>query len=67
MEEIHLPSPTMAPPVIGLGVLLLSFGIVFGIVLVLAGAALIALGVAVWLINDAREFMSAGDHGSGHH
>jgi hypothetical protein len=65
-EEIHLPSPTLAPPTVGLGVMLLSFGILFGIGLVVAGFALMVLGIAVWLINDAREFVKAGDHG-GHH
>lgn len=45
--------------------MLLGFGIVFGIGLVIAGAALMVLGIAVWLVNDAREFMKAGDQ-SGH-
>jgi hypothetical protein len=66
-EEIHLPSPTLAPPIVGLGVMLLGFGILFGIGLVIAGALLMALGIAIWLINDAREFMKAGDHGHGGH
>jgi hypothetical protein len=65
-EEIHLPSPTLAPATIGLGVMLLSFGILFGIALVIAGALFMALGIAVWLINDAREFERAGE-GSAHH
>jgi hypothetical protein len=64
--EIHLPSPTMAPPIIGLGVMILTFGILFGIVLVAIGALLMAAGIALWLINDARDFVKAGDHG-GHH
>ena len=62
-EEIHLPSPTLAPPTVGLGVMLLSFGILFGPGLIVAGALLMVLGIAVWLINDAREFMKAGEHG----
>ena len=66
-EEIHLPSPTLAPPIVGLGVMLLGFGILFGIGLVIAGALLMVLGIAIWLINDAREFMKAGDHGHGGH
>ena len=65
-EEIHLPSPTMAPAIIGLGVTLLSFGILFGIGLIVAGALLMAVGTAIWLINDAREFEKAGDHGAHH-
>lgn len=65
-KEIHLPSPTLAPPIIGLGVTLLSFGILFGIGLVIVGALLMVLGIAIWLVNDAREFEKAGEHG-GHH
>jgi hypothetical protein len=64
--EIHLPSPTLAPPIIGLGVTILTFGILFGVALVAVGALLMAAGIALWLVNDAREFVKAGDHG-GHH
>lgn len=63
-EEIHLPTPTLAPATIGLGVMLLGFGILFGMALLVAGAAFVALGIVVWLVNDAREFMRTGD---GHH
>jgi hypothetical protein len=65
-EEIHLPSPTLAPATVGLGVMLLSFGILFGVALVVAGALFMLLGIVVWLVNDAREFERAGEHG-GHH
>lgn len=65
-EEIHLPSPTLAPATVGLGVMLLAFGILFGLPLVLAGALFMVLGIAVWLINDAREFVRAGEHGGEH-
>lgn len=65
-DEIHLPSPTLAPATVGLGVMILTFGILFGPVLILAGAAFMVLGIATWLINDAREFMRAGEHGDGH-
>lgn len=62
-DEIHLPSPTIAPAVIGLGVVFLSFGILYGIALLLLGAAFMVLGIVIWLINDAREFVKAGEHG----
>ena len=65
-EEIHLPSPTLAPATVGLGVMLLGFGILFGVGLLVAGAAIMVLGIVVWLVNDAREFMRTGD-GGGHH
>lgn len=65
-EEIHLPSPTLAPATIGVGVTLLSFGILFGVGLIAVGAVFMAIGIAIWLINDAREFEKAGDHGGPH-
>lgn len=74
-EEIHLPSPTVAPATIGLGVLLLTFGVA-GLsdhapdalrgaspLLLIVGAVFIVLGLAVWLINDAREFAHDDGHG----
>ncbi len=76
-EEIHLPTPTMAPPAIGLGVMLLTFGVaglsdrapasLHGLtpILVIVGGLLMVLGLAIWLINDAREF-THGDHGAPH-
>ena len=65
-EEIHLPSPTLAPATIGLGVTILTFGILFGLWLVVLGTVVFVIGLAVWLINDAREFVQAGEHGEGH-
>lgn len=74
-EEIHLPSPTIAPATVGLGVLLLAFGVA-GLsarapetlrgaspVLLGVGALIIVLGLATWLINDARGFTDADGHG----
>jgi hypothetical protein len=39
--EPHLPPPSLSPAVIGLGVTILSFGILFGLVLIVVGAAAI--------------------------
>lgn len=47
--------------------MLLTFGILFGIGLVIAGALFMLIGIVVWLVNDAREFERAGEHGGGHH
>ena len=66
-DEIHLPSPTIAPATVGLGVMVLTFGILYGLALVIAGAILMVLGIAIWLINDAREFVKAGESGHGGH
>ena len=43
--------------------MILTFGIAFGIALVVIGALLMAGGIGLWLYNDAREFLHTGDHG----
>lgn len=62
-HEIHLPSPTVAPAVIALGVMLIAFGILFGPILAAVGGVIMLAGLATWLINDAREYARAGDRG----
>jgi len=56
---------------IGLGVTILAFGVLFGLWLILLGGAIIITSVATWLIDDARAMVSAqrtdGDgHGAQH-
>ncbi len=63
--QIHLPPPSMAPVTIGIGVTILSFGILYGLVLVAIGGLIFLVGLAGWLIEDARAFSHAGD-GAGH-
>lgn len=67
--QIHLPPPSMAPVTIGIGVTILSFGILYGLALVAIGGLIVLAGLAGWLIEDARAFSHAGDgvaHGGGH-
>lgn len=67
-EEIHLPTPTLAPATIGLGITLIAFGILWPPIPLIVGGLFFVVGLAVWLINDAREFVAAGDHeGHGGH
>ncbi len=47
--------------IIGLGVTILSFGILFGLVLIALGAVILVIGLATWLIDDARAYVAAGD------
>ena len=64
---IHLPPPSMAPVTIGIGVTILSFGILYGLALVAIGGLIFLAGLAGWLIEDARAYSAAGDgaaHGS---
>lgn len=64
--EPHLPPPSMSPPIIGLGVTFLSFGILFGVVFIAIGVVILLIGLATWLIDDARAYVAAGDRDSGH-
>jgi len=57
-HEIHLPGPSLSPPLLGLGVTILAFGILFGL-------PLIIVGFGIFLIDDARSFAQAPDEG--HH
>jgi hypothetical protein len=59
--EPHLPPPSLSPPIIGLGVTIMSFGILFGVVLIALGVAILLIGIITWLIDDARTYVAAGD------
>jgi hypothetical protein len=56
----------MSPPIIGLGVMILSFGILWGLWLIVLGVAILLIGLATWLIDDARAYVAAGDPGESH-
>ena len=60
-HEIHLPPPSFSPPLLGLGVMLLAFGILYSVVLIALGGLLMVVGIATWLIDDARAYVKAGD------
>jgi hypothetical protein len=64
-HEPHLPPPSLSPAIIGLGVTILAFGILFGLVLIAVGAVIFLIGIITWLIDDARAYVAAGDP-SGH-
>ncbi len=66
MEDIHLPPPSLAPAVMSVGVLLLSLGLVYGLALIAIGAVIMVMGLATWLIDDARAFVASGDGHGGH-
>ncbi len=66
-----MPQSSLSPAIIGLGVTILAFGVLFGLWLILLGGAILITGVATWLIDDARAMVSAqrtdGDgHGAQH-
>ncbi len=48
-SSAHLPEPSVWPPVLGLAVTLLLFGLVTSLVFTAAGAALLAWSLAGWI------------------
>jgi hypothetical protein len=56
----------MSPAIIGLGVTFLSFGILWGIALIAIGVVILLIGLATWLIDDARAYVAAGDRDTSH-
>jgi len=64
-HEIHLPGPSLSPPLLGLGVTILAFGILFGLPLIIVGFGIFLIGLVTWLIDDARSYAAAPDEG--HH
>jgi hypothetical protein len=60
-HEPHSPTPSLSPVIIGLGVTILAFGILFGLMLIALGAVILVIGLATWLIDDARAYVAAGD------
>ncbi len=68
-EPIHMPPPSLSPVIIGIGVTFISFGILWSVILVGIGVVLLLVGLATWLIDDARAYTQANDqdHGGTHH
>lgn len=68
-QPIHMPPPSLSPVTIAIGVTLISFGILWSVILVGIGVVLLLVGLATWLIDDARAYTQASDegHGGAHH
>jgi 1,4-dihydroxy-2-naphthoate octaprenyltransferase len=68
-QPIHMPPPSLSPVTIGVGVTFISFGILWSVILIGIGVLLLLLGLATWLIDDARAYTQATDegHGGAHH
>lgn len=69
--EIHLPAPSFSPIIISIGVTLACFGLLSTPILIAVGLVIFLIGLATWLIDDARSFGAASDwtdggHGGGH-
>jgi hypothetical protein len=66
-HPIHLPQPSFSPPLLGLGVMLITFGVLVGPVLLVVGGVIFVIGIATWLIDDARAYASAPEPTDGAH
>ena len=66
-HAIHVPQPSFSPPILGLGVMLIAFGVLVGPPLLVVGAVIFVIGIATWLIDDARAYQQAGDPTDGTH
>jgi hypothetical protein len=68
-QPIHMPPPSLSPVIIAIGVTFISFGILWSVILVGIGVLLLLVGLATWLIDDARAYTQASDegHGGAHH
>jgi hypothetical protein len=68
-QPIHMPPPSLSPVIIGIGVTFISFGILWSVILIGIGVLLLLVGLATWLIDDARAYTEASDegHGGAHH
>jgi hypothetical protein len=66
-HPIHLPQPSFSPPLLGLGVMLITFGVLVGPVLLVVGGVILVIGIATWLIDDARAYASAPEPTDGAH
>jgi hypothetical protein len=66
-HPIHLPAPSFSPPILAVGVMLISFGVLLGPVLLVVGGVIMVIGIATWLIDDARAYTSAPEPTDGAH
>ena len=62
-QPIHMPPPSLSPVIIRIGVTFISFGILWSVILVGIGIVLLLVGLATWLIDDARAYTQASDEG----
>jgi hypothetical protein len=66
-HTIHAPQPSLSPPILGLGVMLIAFGVMVGPPLLVVGGVVFIVGIATWLIDDARAYVRAGEPTDGAH
>jgi len=55
-EAIHLPPPSIWPPMLALGIAFLLTGLVLNLVLLIVGVVISLTATALWLRAARREF-----------
>jgi hypothetical protein len=55
-ETIHLPPPSIWPPVLALGIAFLLTGLVLNLVLLIVGVVISVSATALWVRDARREF-----------
>jgi hypothetical protein len=55
-EAIHLPPPSIWPPVLALGIAFLLTGLVLNLVLLTLGVVISVAATALWVRDARREF-----------
>jgi hypothetical protein len=55
-EAVHLPPPSIWPPVLALGIAFLLTGLVLNLVLLTAGVVISVAATALWVRDARREF-----------
>ena len=55
-EAIHLPPPSIWPPVLALGIALILIGLVLNLFALIVGAIIAVSAVAMWVRGARKEF-----------
>jgi hypothetical protein len=53
-HEPHMPAPSLSPIILAAGMVLLGFGLIFGAIVIIAGAVLTLLGLGTWLYDEIQ-------------
>jgi hypothetical protein len=53
---IHLPPPSIWPPVLALGIALILIGLILSLVVLIAGIVIALAATALWVRDARREF-----------
>ena len=64
--NVHLPSPSYWPIVLGGGILLVGYGLIYNLWLAAAGLVLLVAAIYGWILEPADDPDAAGHHGPGH-